>query len=182
MRQRPFLLLLGLAFFAAASAGASVTGCGQTIVVPPRGSGSGGRDASTATSGGAGGGQVPSDAAPDYVDPGCPDAGPPGTDFTCDAFNQHNGDCPAGQGCYIFTQNPQTPCGQEVYGSTCLPEGMGQQSAPCGGDQGCAAGLTCVVSGSGNQCVVLCELEGASSCPAGFVCEPIDVQGFGGCL
>ena len=182
MRQRSFLFLLGSTFLAALSAGASLTGCGVTVVVPPPGGGTGGRDVGTSSSGGAGGGPIPADAAPDYVDPGCPDAGPPMTAFTCDAYNQNNGDCPPGQACYIYTQNPQTPCAQEVYGSICEPAGSGQQGAPCDGDTQCGAGLACVVSGSGNQCVVLCELEGNSNCPAGFVCEPIDVQGFGGCL
>ncbi len=181
MRQRSFLGLLGLAFLAAASSGASAAGCGQTVVVAPR-DGSGGNDVGAGGAGGAGGGANASDAAPDYVDPGCPDAGPPGTAFMCDAFNQNNGDCPPGDACYIFTQNPQTPCGQEVYGSSCSPAGNGTQGDPCQGAQDCAAGLSCVVSGSGNQCVVLCELQGSSTCPEGLVCEPIDVQGFGGCL
>ncbi len=137
------------------------------MVVPPPGSGGSGGGSVDASSGGAGGGQLLDGAAPDYVDPGCPDAGPPLTDFTCDPYNQNNGDCPANQGCYIYTQNPETPCGQEIYGSACEPVGPGNQGDPCGGDQGCAAGLTCVVSGSGNQCVVLCELR-ATDCPDGL--------------
>jgi hypothetical protein len=30
--------------------------------------------------------------------------------------------------------------------------------------------------------VELCALTGDMACPAGLVCEPIDVMGFGGCL
>ncbi len=103
------------------------------------------------------------------------------TMFMCDPYNQDNGDCQPGQGCFIFTDPPQTPCGQEVYGAECDTAGPGQQGAPCNGS-GCAAGFTCVVSGAGNQCVQLCELQGDSGCPSGLVCQPIDVEGFGGCL
>jgi hypothetical protein len=117
-----------------------------------------------------------------FVDPGCPDAGMKPTEFTCDPYHQDNGDCEPGEGCYIFSTPPTTPCGQETYGSTCEPEGMGQQGAPCGNVADCAAGFTCVVSDSGTQCVLLCELMGSMECPDGLVCEPIDVQGFGGCL
>ena len=72
------------------------------------------------------------------------------------------------------------------FGPTALAggasQGTGQQGAGCQGGQACAAGFACVVSGSGDQCVQLCELQGGSSCPPGLVCEPIDVKGFGGCL
>ncbi|MCK6590224.1 MAG: hypothetical protein HUU21_24590 [Polyangiaceae bacterium] len=122
------------------------------------------------------------DAFDEYVDPGCPDAPPPIEDFSCDPYNQGNGDCGPGEGCYIYVDYPDEPCGQEVYGAFCIPAGTGTQGDSCTGAQACAAGYCCVVTGSGTQCVKLCPLEGNDDCPPGLVCEPIDVEGFGGCL
>jgi hypothetical protein len=182
MLQRAFLVTLGFLAPAALAGGAALGGCGSVVTVSPPG-GTGGRHGGEHFPDGGGGmGGSVADAQIDYVDPGCPDAGPPLTMFTCDPFNQHNGDCPSNEGCYIFSTPPETTCGQEVYGATCAPQGQGQQGAPCGGGSGCAAGFSCVVTGSGDQCVRLCELQGASSCPPGLVCETIDVKGFGGCL
>jgi hypothetical protein len=87
-----------------------------------------------------------------------------------------------GEGRDIVDQYPQEPCGQEVYGSVCQPAGPGMQGADCSGPEDCGAGFSCVVTGSGVQCTQLCELTGPSGCPDGLVCEPIDVEGFGGCL
>jgi len=174
MRSLHFLSLLALA------AASALWGC-NAVIVPATSGGTGGGRAGSSSSGfgaagGAGGGSA--SASTGYVDPGCPDAGPPVMMFECDPYAQ---DCPPNQGCYIFTQNPTDPCGQEIYGATCAPAGNGKQGAPCDG-AGCAAGFTCTVTGSGNQCIQLCQLEGSSSCPDGLVCQPIDVLGFGGCL
>ena len=177
MRKRSFLLLLGFFSPLAAIGG----GCGSVVTVASGGSGTGAHGTGHLPDGGTGGTPF-FDAQPDYVDPGCPDAGPPLMDFTCDPYHQHNGDCPGNEGCYIFSTPPQTLCGQETYGAICAPQGAGMQGAPCGGAQQCAAGFTCVVSGSGDQCILLCALMGTTGCPDGLVCEPIDVQGFGGCL
>ena len=122
------------------------------------------------------------DAFPDYTDPGCPDAGMPKKHDECDPYNQFNGDCPADEGCYITITYPSMPCGQETYGTVCSSVGQGGQGTPCEGPNDCGAGFVCVVSGSGNQCVELCHLDGPTGCPEGLVCEPIDVEGFGGCL
>lgn len=119
---------------------------------------------------------------PDYEDPGCPDAPPPTKSFQCDPYQQNNGDCSDGMGCYIYVDYPTEPCGQEVYGAACAFGGFGQQGDECMSAGDCGGGLACVVTGSGNQCVTLCSLEGDSGCPSGLVCEPIDVEGFGGCL
>lgn len=187
MRQRFFLLaLFGLSF--PATVGASLTaGCGPSIETQPPGSGGGGSSqggggqhtTSTSTSWKPDGGK---DALPDYVDPGCPDAPPPEQLFECDPYNQNNGDCGPGDGCFIFVQYPTEPCGQETYGAVCVAAGTGAQGDPCGGGQDCQGGYVCVLSGSGNQCVQLCHIVGVSNCPDGLVCEPIDVEGFGGCL
>ena len=111
-----------------------------------------------------------------------PDQPPPIEDFVCDPYAQFNGDCPEGEACYIFVEYPYEPCGQEVYGSFCAPPGGGEQGDICNGGFDCAAGHVCVITGSGTQCVALCPLTGDDGCPPGMVCEPIDVEGFGGCL
>jgi hypothetical protein len=185
MRKR-FVLLFAAGLVPWTSALASLaSGCGDSVFTPDGddvGAGGGGgpttttTTTTTTTSGG------PADAFPDYVDPGCPDAGPPVTAFACDPYTQGNGDCPPGEGCYIFVDYPDEPCGQETYGSMCSPEGWGHQGDACGGSFECAGGFVCVISGSGTQCIELCSLDGEDGCPAGLVCEPIDVEGFGGCL
>lgn len=183
-------LLIVAASFVAGGAAVSViaAGCGDTVLIEPGDNGGGGSGAFTSTGGGAagtggfGGPDASSDAFDEYVDPGCPDAGPPIEMFECDPYDQFNGDCAPGDGCFIYVQYPAEPCGQEIYGSTCVPEGPGQQGDPCDGPQSCAGGYVCVVSGSGTQCVQLCQLSGEDGCPPGLVCESIDVEGFGGCL
>jgi hypothetical protein len=180
MRTRS-LLLFGLAFPVATAAGVALDGCGTVVVTAPSGRGGSGAGGGASEGGGGGEGGGLSDASSEYVDPGCPDAGPPITMDMCNPFNQGNGDCAAGEGCYIFSEPPQDPCGQEVYGTACEAAGTGHQGASCTG-AGCAPGFACVVSGSGVQCVELCELQGNMSCPDGLVCQPIDVLGYGGCL
>jgi hypothetical protein len=122
------------------------------------------------------------DALGEYMERPCEDKPPPIEDFQCDPYHQFNGDCAPGEACFIYVDYPSDPCGQEVYGSLCYPAGPGQQGDPCFGAQDCGAGLVCVVTGSGTQCVTLCDLDQIGDCPPGFVCEPIDVEGFGGCL
>lgn len=185
--RKPFLLLLAGLSLPLLLTGIAASGCGSTIVEtnPDEVDGGGGADAKQDAKPDAIGSDAKSDvidALPDYEDPGCPDAGPPITDFMCNPYEQFNGDCPPGEGCYIYVQYPSEPCGQEIYGAACAAAGPGQQGDPCGGGQDCGAGFVCVVSGSGVQCVKLCNLKGDDGCPAGLVCEPIDVEGFGGCL
>jgi len=187
MHARFFLLGTMSLALAATGVAALAAGCGPAVVTVPGGGGGfggeGGNGSHTTTTTGPGGydgGWY--DALPDYVDPGCPDAGGPIQQFDCDPYHQFNGDCMPGEGCYIYVSYPSEPCGQETYGSVCAPSGPGGQNAPCGGAQDCSGGFVCVVSGSGNQCVKLCPISGNSSCPPGLVCEPIDVEGFGGCL
>jgi hypothetical protein len=186
MRTRFFLLLVGLAAPMGLPA-ALAAGCGSSIKSTPPGStggagGAGGQGGGFPITVGTGGEEAGADALPDYTDPGCPDGGPKMTMFTCDAYHQGNGDCPPGQGCYIFVTYPTDPCSGEVYGTECAPAGPGMQGDPCNGAGDCGAGFTCVVTGSGDQCVALCNLDGQDTCTDGDVCEPIDVQGFGGCL
>jgi hypothetical protein len=177
------LFLVGVVIFQTALV-AAVSGCGSTIVLEDPSDLDAGADGRKDA--GHGGGGFKPDAGKDgfdeYVDPGCPDATPVPPSFQCDPYHQFNGDCAAGEGCYIFVDYPSEPCGQEVYGAICAPAGFGQQGDICSGGLDCGAGLVCVVTGSGTQCVELCPLSGNDDCPSGFVCEPIDVEGFGGCL
>lgn len=182
MRRRSSLLLtllcvplpgLGLA-----------VGCGQTVIVddPSAGGGGGEAGAPPVPTGGGGGSDAGRDPLEEYEDPGCPDTEPPVTDFACDPYDQSSGFCAPGEGCFIYVQYPDEPCGQEIYGAFCAPAGPGRQGDPCSGGSQCGAGFACVVTGSGTQCVELCALSGDDNCDPGFVCEPIDVAGMGGCL
>ena len=159
-------------------------GCGNTVIEVKQGDGGAGNGGAAGSAGTGGGypdaGPDVKDALPDYVDPGCPESGPPPTDFECDAFDQTG--CGPGEGCYISVQYPDEPCAQEIYGSYCAPSGPGAQGDPCGGGPDCGAGFCCVITGFGTQCVQLCPLTGSSGCPDGLTCEAIDVEGFGGCF
>lgn len=187
MSLRP--CLVGAALLTAPLGGLAAQGCSSTVTVlpPDQQAGEGGTGGFLFLTGGGGtGGFDTPDAGPvplpDVVDPGCPDQPPPVEDFQCDPYAQFNGDCLDGEACYIFVQYPTEPCGQEVYGAYCFPAGSAGQGEACAGGLDCAAGFACVISGSGNQCVQLCNLVGIDGCPPGLVCEPIDVKGFGGCL
>lgn len=180
-------LLFVLAMLTGALSATVAGGCGNAVQVGGNGgNGTGGSGGYLFLDAGPDGHQPDTgpqkDALPDYQDPGCPDKPPPIENFECDPYHQFNGDCPPGEACFIYVSYPGEPCGQEEYGAVCYLAGPGQQGDPCGGAQDCGAGLVCVITGSGNQCVELCKLDGPSGCPPGLVCEPIDVEGFGGCL
>ncbi|MCU0654689.1 MAG: hypothetical protein MUF64_05185 [Polyangiaceae bacterium] len=117
------------------------------------------------------------DALPDYVDPGCPDAGPPTTLYECDPYGD---DCGEGKSCYPFVDYPSEPCGQEIFGASCIFSGTSGQGEPCG--IGCKAGHVCVISGQGTQCVRLCDLKEPNPCKDGLLCVPVDIPGIGGCI
>jgi hypothetical protein len=163
---------------------ASFAGCSPSVVDLPTGTGGGpvdaGHEGNDPFGSGGSGGDGGYEAS--YVDPGCADAGAKPTMFACDALHQGNGDCPPGEGCFVYVDYPSSACAQEVYGSLCAKPGAGTQGAGCGGSEDCAAGFTCVVSGAGNQCAALCALDGPNPCADGAICESIDVEGFGGCL
>ena len=171
---------------------ATAGGCKGNVIIPGRGgSGSTGTLGDTGSSSGSKmGGDAGKDAFDDYMDPPCKNHPPPNTDFKCDPYNQGPSCTPQGgkqccapdEGCYIFVDYPTQPCAAETYGAVCAPAGPGGQGAACMGPSDCVAGASCVITGSGNQCVMLCNLMGASSCPDGTVCEPIDVSMTGGCL
>lgn len=124
------------------------------------------------------GGKPDSGTGGTYVDPGCPDAEPPEPYYECDVFGPNT--CPPGDACYPYVQYPTGPCELEQYGAVCIPAGTGQQGEPCGAGT-CAAGLVCVITGQGTECVQICKLGGPNTCPKGLFCVPIDVEGIGGC-
>jgi len=175
---------------------ATAGGCKGNVIIPGRGgSGSSGTlDGTGSSSGSKMGGDAGKDAFDDYMDPPCKNPPKPITDYKCPPYSQgpncnldpqyQNTEhcCAADEGCYIFVDYPSQPCAAETYGAVCAPAGPGGQGAACMGPSDCVAGASCVITGSGNQCVMLCQLMGPSSCPDGTVCEPIDVSGTGGCL
>jgi hypothetical protein len=116
-----------------------------------------------------------------YEDPGCPPPAPIQDSQQCDPLAEESG-CAADEACYPFVIYPSGPCEVERYGSWCTPAGAGTQGQPCS-RAGCASGHICVSTGEGTECVQLCGLSaGQSLCPAGLLCLPIDIDGFGGCL
>lgn len=116
-----------------------------------------------------------------FVGPGCPFVEPPTADLRCDPFAMPS-DCGEGETCNPFVLPPQSPCDVERFGTRCQPFGDGLQGDSCRGAGDCAASYTCVITGRGTQCVRLCGFERADECDAGFLCLPIDIDGFGGCL
>ncbi len=135
-------------------------------------------------SSGSGSAGFPLDAALDeYVDPGCPEAGPAVRVSECDPFSA-SPTCEAGDGCFPFVDHPYgAGCGAQSFGTECLRAGPGRQGDTCGDDSGrCASGFVCVVgSQPGKHCVKLCRMGTAEACPAGLICGELDVEGYGVC-
>lgn len=151
-----------------------LVGCGGKL---------GNGDAGDDTDGAPEGGRFPRlpDGAP-YMDPMCPDSGPPSVNNACDVLDPL-ANCPAGLACYPVTFPPMGKCDTERYGAACLQKGTGGQGAPCGGGgQGCAPGFVCVITGGTTECAKACKLGSKGTCPSGYVCEPIDVPGYAVCL
>jgi len=123
------------------------------------------------------------DVLSDYVDPGCPEMDPPPPQFECDALAEFN-ECEDGFACYPWVDRPfGDGCEFEVFGSSCLPAGTGEQGSRCGSAyEWCAAGHICVVGASaGARCARLCDPSSPNTCPNGLVCGLVDVEGFGVC-
>ena len=163
--------------------------CGGSVeVVDGAGGSSGGAGRGQAGHAGqaafAGAGALPLDASFDeYVDPGCPEAGPATTINECDPFSSAPS-CPLGEGCYPFVDHPDGEgCGSQTFGTECLRAGDGRQGDVCGdGAARCASGYVCVVgSEPGKHCVQLCRMGIANACPAGLICGELDVEGYGVC-
>jgi len=115
-----------------------------------------------------------------YVDPKCPDAGPPITEDQCDIYDPNA--CGPGAACYPGEIPPAQECESEIYGSFCDDVGTGEQGAACDNTAGCAAGFVCLITGATTECAKDCDLDGPHGCDEGYVCEPIDIPGFAACL
>jgi hypothetical protein len=175
----------------AGSCACALYACGGSVTGTPSGAGGGsGVDASGGTAG-----QVAEDAGqrdasrprPDAsrdsaVPPECGDVrSPPQANWECDAFTQSG--CASDEACQPFVAYPSGPCDFERYGTSCVAAGKGTQGDPCGNfEDSCARGYVCVKTGQGVQCIGLCSLQGAARCRPGLLCQPIDVEGFGGCF
>ena len=162
-----------------------VAGCGGATVTDPDGS-AGGRSSRVGRDGGNG---VPSlwdaggDIHSEYLEPTCPDAGPPPVTDECDPFDPR-ATCPLGSACYPFVTYPDggDPCAGEQYGAECFPEGRGTQGEACSSSL-CSAGFACVVTGQGTQCAQLCRISSPGDCPRGLLCITMDVEpGVGSCI
>jgi hypothetical protein len=117
------------------------------------------------------------------VDAGCPMADLPAPQLECDPFKA--GDCGPDLGCYPFVEHPEgNGCGEQQYGTVCLPAGSGTQGEFCGDDVGdyCAPGFVCVVGQrAGKRCAALCQLGKPNQCTGGLICGDLDVAGYGVC-
>jgi hypothetical protein len=163
-------------------------GCGGATVSDPDGA-AGGARATGARAGRDGGTEAPAiwdgggDIHSEYVEPTCPDAGPPPVTNECDPFDPRVA-CPLGWACYPFVTYPDggDPCAREQYGAECLPEGRGTQGEACSSSL-CSAGFACVVTGQGTQCAQLCRISSPGDCPRGLLCITMDVEpGVGSCI
>jgi hypothetical protein len=175
------------------SSGFALLHCGGTVTTKADGDGGAaghaglvGHAGSASEAGRNAGGasSIPLDAAFDeYTDPGCPDAGPPSQMDECDPFST-TATCGAGEGCYPFVDHPfGEGCGAQSFGTVCMAAGLGRQGETCGdGTSDCAAGFVCVIgSEPGKHCVQLCLMSDPTSCPRGFICGDLDVEGYGVC-
>jgi hypothetical protein len=75
-------------------------------------------------------------------------------------------------------------CDAQLYGTICMPAGVGTQGMICGDDTGdiCAPGYVCVVGQlAGKRCAALCDPSAVNSCVGGLICGNLDVAGFGVC-
>ncbi len=152
------------------ASGASSGAAGQSGSAPVGGAGQAGF-----------GGDIP-DASSDFIDPGCMNDAGPIIDNQCDPFQQPpDATCGPGQACMPFVIYPTAPCMPQTYGTQCTPAGVGMQGDSCSSGN-CSAGFVCLITGQGTQCAQLCQLNTANSCPGGYICEPFDIPGYGGCL
>lgn len=116
-----------------------------------------------------------------WIEPECPDAGPPIKDYKCDPLAPPPGGCKATEACYPYVEYPTERCMPETYHTRCFPAGKGKQGEPCSGGE-CAAGHVCVATGAGNMCSKMCKPGAIGACPDGYVCSPTDVPDIGACL
>lgn len=119
---------------------------------------------------------------PPFEEPGCPPAQTRPSINECDPLSRVSG-CADGESCFPFVEYPSGPCEVERFGTLCLVAGPGTQGDSCA-RQACAADHICVSTGRGTQCARLCGFGAGAAdvCAPGLLCQPIDIEGFGGCL
>jgi hypothetical protein len=98
----------------------------------------------------------------------------------CDPLAEQN-ECAEGQGCYPYVEYPTSRCEPETFGTRCDTAGVGVQGHACAGER-CAPGFLCVVTGRGTECAHLCRMPGPNTCPDGFICGSLDIDGYGVCI
>lgn len=98
----------------------------------------------------------------------------------CDPLGEQT-QCADGEGCYPYVEYPSSRCEPETFGTRCDMAGTSTQGQPCAGER-CAHGFLCVVTGRGTECAQLCRMPGPNTCPAGFICGSLDIDGFGVCI
>ena len=137
--------------------------------------------APTTPSAGKAGATAP-DAGTEPPPPECPELEGPLPRAECDPL-QPLTSCPPGLGCYPFVEHPLGDCGTQTFGARCRLPGTGAQGDACGElTAGCSPGHVCVLgSHPGRRCAKLCSFTASSDCPAGMICEPTDVAGYGVC-
>lgn len=112
----------------------------------------------------------------------CPDTPPRAVRYDCDPWAEQSG-CGPSEACYPLVDYPNGPCEVERFGAECRPAGAGSHGEACDA-RGCAAGHVCVSTRRGTYCSQTCAFNTGvpSGCPAGLLCQPIDIDGFGACL
>lgn len=98
----------------------------------------------------------------------------------CDPLGDQS-QCGLGEGCYPYVHYPSSRCEPETFGTRCDTSGSGTQGERCAGER-CAHGFLCVVTGRGTECAQLCRMPGPNTCPDGFICGSLDIDGFGVCI
>lgn len=142
-------------------------GGGQASLSPDGGGGTGGINPSGTD---AGSGDTP------FHDPGCPPQMKVDGVHQCDVDSPAAG-CGPGNSCVPYVRYGKD-CHAEEIGTLCTPAGTAAQGDDCAGTTACAVGYVCVSAGNGFQCAQLCHPKGSQSdCPAGLLCEPLDVPG-----
>lgn len=110
----------------------------------------------------------------------CPDEVQRIESVECDPLGEQS-QCGLGEGCYPYVHYPSSRCEPETFGTRCDTSGAGMQGERCAGER-CAHGFLCVVTGRGTECAQLCRMPGPNTCPDGFICGSLDIDGFGVCI
>lgn len=103
----------------------------------------------------------------------------------CDPAAITNAQCPATWSCDLFSSTFQ---GAPKTFADCRKAGTAAQGAACSATVACAAGLTCVNTGTASECAKICPRPQNTGCPGGTTCgsftTPFVIAGqeYGACL